>query len=333
MIYDTISNLELNLIMLLDLIFLSDGHYKNITKGTTIRGIDASKLVIDSSAVSDFGGVSGCQVWQSPFQRWVYESGVALNNAPFISGLTPPIRVSGIYVNGSFFPQTSGAVSGYQYFIDYSNGRVIFAGTGIPSNSLVQASYAYKKWRVEFAENALAQEMVEAYGETALKDNSIGDTSIIYPSGDIRSHTFPCVYIDIKDGSSTALELGNRSLREKPIVELEIYSLNRWERNSAIELLKNRQGYNAPLVDFNYAPLPLSGLVNTLSPAYIPYQVLLTNPTYRGNSVISWGWYIEAANWFRLQKDGTFFRGQVVFDTIIENISPTGRGPANPYIG
>ena len=100
MIYDDAQNLLLNIKLLFDSMFLRDGHFKNVTSGATVRSVDVSKLVRDSSSDNYFAGISGAQVWQSPYQEWVYESGITLNNAPFISGLTPPIVASGIIVNG-----------------------------------------------------------------------------------------------------------------------------------------------------------------------------------------------------------------------------------------
>lgn len=332
MIYDTYSNLELNLKMLIDLWLLSDGHYKNITQNKSINGLDASRLVIDSSAANDYGGVSGCQVWQSPFQNWVYESGISLNQSPYISGMTLPIIASGIYVNNTFFTQASG-VSGMQFFVDYTNGRIVFAGTGIPSNSIVQSNFAYKFWRTDWEDNSHAQLDVEDYGELAFKDNPYG-VAEIYPSGDERSHTFPCIYINVlQNGSFRPLEVGNRSQIEEVTVELGIYAISRVQRNSAIELLKNHIGLQAYMIDFNYAPLPLSGLVNTLSPAYIPYQTMVQNPVYNGNNLISWTYDINNGEARRLIPDGPFLRGEVVYHIDIYNIAPTGRVPNNPYLG
>lgn len=332
MIYDTISNLELNLKFFLDIVFLKDGHFTNIPRGKTIRNRDASKLVLDISAASDIAGVSGAQVWQSPFQNWVYESGITLNAAPYISGLTPPIIVSGIWVNGTFFANGT-AVSGHRFDVDYINGRVVFSDSGLPSNSNIQASYSYKTYRIDFTDGEEAQETLTDYAETALKDNPLADNVIVYPSGDIVTHTFPAIYIEVGPMRPERLELGNRSMIEGVEIFLHAYALNRWDRNVANELLKNRIYLNSYLVDFNYAPLPLSGLVNTLSPVYIPFQTLLENPTVNGNKVISWTYSIEDGESRRLPPDGPYFKGVTTYDVRIWNIAPTGRIPVNPYIG
>lgn len=309
-----------------DIMFLCDGHFRNISKGQIIRGIDASALVLDLSASHDFGGISGCQVWQSPVQNWVYESGITLNAAPYISGLAAPIVASGIWINNVFFSQSAG-VSGSQFFIDYKNGRIVFNGAGIPTNSNVQVVYSYKFWRTDWKDNENAQLDIEDYGELSLKDNPYGQADI-YPSGDERAHTFPCVYIDVLPNINfRPLEIGNRSLIEKLQVVFTIYSLSRVERNSALELIKNRLNLQSYLIDFNYAPIPLSGLVNTLSPVYIPYQTLVTNPTYNGHSVISWTYDIIDGSARRLDPEGPFLKGEVILDMEVYNICPLGRAP------
>lgn len=340
MIYDTISNLEFNLKFLLDTILLKDGHYTNIAKGTTIRGYDASKLVLDTESSSDFGGISGCQVWQSPFMQWVYESGITLNQAPFISGKIPPYLASGIYVNGTLF---TNAVSGSQFYIDYINGRVIFSGTGIPGNSLVQADYSFKEFRTDFVDGTTAQEDINAYSETYLKDNPIASNVIVYPSGDYRTTTFPCIYIEV-DGPSDfrVLELGNYSSKEVFDVYFHIYALNRVQRNVAKEVIKNRIFTSLPLIDYNYAPIPLSGLQNTLPPNPITYETLLTNPTINGNKVVSHTYYVEngsISNFSVIKNYPTnvmsknpFFSATAILNIIVENVSPAGRISPNPYL-
>jgi len=331
MIYDTLSNLDLNLKFWLDIVFLKDGHFTNITKGKTIRGTDASRLVLDPDSSSDTLGVSGIQVWQSPFQNWVYESGITLNNAPIISGLSEPLTVSGIYVNGTYFNQSVG-VSGNVFLIDYTNGRIIFNGAGIPANSQVQAAFAYKHYRIDWVDGENAQEYLNVYGQLALKDNPFTDSIETYPSGDIRVNTFPCVYIEISEESPRPLEIGNRSMVEEVDVFLHVYALNRTQRNIALELLKNRIGLNSYLVDYNYAPLPLSGLGNTLSPNYIPYQTLLTNPQFNGSKVVSWTYYIKDGSSRRLHGEDNYYKGVVTYNTEIYNIAPLGRIEGNLFI-
>lgn len=58
---------------------------------------------------------SGGQVWQGWRQDWVWETGV--------DAARQPIRVSGVYVDGDFYP-TGG--TGYPHTVNYPLGRVVF---------------------------------------------------------------------------------------------------------------------------------------------------------------------------------------------------------------
>jgi len=335
MIYGSTANLKLNLKMLLDVAFLKDGHFQNIQRNRTIYGVDASKLVLDVSASSDFGGISGCQVWQSPFQQWVYESGITLNQSPMISGLSEPTRCSGIYVNGTFMQNS---VSGNIFYVDYQNGRVIFSGTGIPSDTNIQADYAYKFWRVDFSLKSVNKD-IQIYSETYLKDNPFdGISSIIYPSGtDNRINVFPAIYLQFPDETFEPYELGNLTQIENHIVWAHIYALDDWDLTTARDILKSRIRNSYALIDFNYAPLPLSGIVKTLNPNYMSYQLMQTNPVYNGNNV-SWGMYSFDDARYRdddmigNELPDAFFKGIFEYRIKLYNVSSTGRGPANPYI-
>lgn len=333
MLYSSFENLELNLKFLLDIVFLKDGLYRNISQGSLIGGIDASKLVLDTDSSSDFGGISGAQVWQSPFQQWIYESGIVLNNVPYISSLAPPIIASGIYVNNQFFSTNTG-VSGNIFHIDYHNGRIIFEGTGIPENSDVKCSYAYKFYRLDFVDGNSALDEISVYSETRLKDNPLAGDVTIYPLGDNHTAVFPCIYIEVDDlPELDAMEIGNRSQLEKYVVYLHIYTLNRKELNIAKGLLKDRKDYHGWLVDYNYAPLPLSGLQNTLSPDYMAYQELLTNPVINGATVVTSQFSIDDVRIKNMNSDGPFLKAVTTYNITVYNIAPTGRIQNNTYIG
>lgn len=329
-IYGDSQNLILNFKLLFENMFLRDGHFRNVHLGDSVRSVDTSKLVRDSSSDSYVAGISGAQVWQSPFQEWVYESGITLNDSPYISGLAQPIRASGIYVNNSFFPQ-SGAVSGNQFFIDYINGRVIFIGAGIPENSYVRAEYAYKFFRVDYFDKS-AREDVEYHAQTELKDNPFSNGNEQYPSGGFAVGTIPAIFLSLGEDDAVPYELGNRSLTVEQPIECYVFAYTSWERDIALDLIRSRRRIHMPFIDFNYAPMPLSGLVGTLSPDYIPFQTLLENVQYNNQNVISKHYTIETIRGRPLEPLSKLERGVALIDVKLWNIAPTGRIPNNPYI-
>ena len=71
------------------------------------------------------------QVWQAYRGNWVWQSGLD----------TTSIQVSGVNVNGTFYPlSTAGA---YSHYVDYKNGRIIF-NSAISTSATVTAEYSYK---------------------------------------------------------------------------------------------------------------------------------------------------------------------------------------------
>ena len=48
-------------------------------------------------------------------------------------------------------------------------------------------------------------------------------------------------------------------------------------RANIVDIITSQQRKVVPMIDFNKAPMPLSGIHNTLSPEYVPYQDMLRN--------------------------------------------------------
>ncbi len=330
MIYGDSQNILWNLKLLFDSMFLRDGHFRNVQRGNSIRSVDVSRLVRDPSSDSYFAGISGAQVWQSPYQEWVYESGITLNSSPFISGMAAPIVASGVYVNGSFFSQSAG-VSGNQFFIDYINGRVIFIGSGVPTNSSIQVEYAYKFFRVDFSDK-FSREDIEYHAELELKDNPFTNGNELYPSGGFATGSVPVIFLELGEDDATPYELGKRSLIVDQPVTCHVYAYTAWERDAAMDLIRSRRRIHMPMIDFNYAPFPLSGIVSTISPVYIPFQTMLENVQYNGANVVSKHYTIESIRGRPVEPLLKLERGVVEIETKIWNIAPTGRIPQNPYI-
>lgn len=73
------------------------------------------------------------QVWEGFRKDWVWETGV---NYAY-----QPIRVSGVYVNGTFQPVTGTGT--YAHTIDYPAGQVVFNNPISPSSN-VQCEFSYR---------------------------------------------------------------------------------------------------------------------------------------------------------------------------------------------
>ena len=99
-----------------------------------------------------------------------------------------------------------------------------------------------------------------------------------------------------------------------------------------MDLIDSRWRIHMPMIDMNFAPLPLSGLFATLSPEYIPFQTLLENVQFNGNNVISKHYAFNEIITRPVEPLGKLKRAIVEIQTEIFNIAPTGRIEPNPYV-
>lgn len=89
-------------------------------------------------------GVTDGTIWEAFRKDWVWESGVDCN--------IQPIRVSGVYINNSFLPISSGIT------VDYPNGRVTLP-SAISTTSTVTANYSYRLYQFYTADAPWWQEL------------------------------------------------------------------------------------------------------------------------------------------------------------------------------
>lgn len=262
------SLLKLNYKFFLDMHMLREGAFVNIASGTLFYdGSDMSRLLPDTSADDTLFGVSDGQVWQSPFREWVYESGVPLDGTNVTD---PPIAFSGLFIEGAF-RATDDAEFGHTP--DFINGRIIFNNPQ-SLDLQVNAAFSAREVRIGF-EHQFNQQYQTSVLETKFGSNPLTSYNLVYPSGLL--FPFPAVFIEDMSREFDAYELGNRSLIIKDTLRMHVWALDDMERDNIVDIITSQARKSLPVIDFNIAPLPLSGILQTLSPAYIPYQDLLRN--------------------------------------------------------
>lgn len=279
---------KLNLKFFLDTHFLREGSFINVASGALFYdGSDMSVLLPDTSAGNGFAGVGATEVWQSPFRQWVYESGVPLDGTNISA---PAILASGLYIEGAF--RGLGDPE-FGHTIDYQNGRIIFNDPQ-SLDLKVHGYYSAREVRVDF-EHAFNQQMNTGYLESKYMTNPLTSNNLVYPSG--NAQPFPAVFIEIAGRSFEAYEIGNRSAIIKDDINLHVWALDDVQRDNIIDILTGQWRKTFGIIDFNLAPLPLSGVFNTLSPEYIPYQNLLKNneiiTTVGSGTPIRYSFYID----------------------------------------
>jgi hypothetical protein len=260
--------LKLNFKFFTDMHMLREGAFVNIASGQQFYdGSDMSVLLPDTNADNYFTGVGDGQVWQSAFREWVYESGVPLDGTNVAS---PPLTASGVYIEGALRTPDD---SEFGHTIDYINGRIIF-NSPQPLGLKVQAAFTARQVRTDF-EHKFNQQHNDGVLESKYWTNPETSYQMVYPSG--NAFPFPAVFLELTDREFEAYELGNRSLIIQDNLRFHIWALNDLERDNIVDILTAQTRKTVPVIDFNRAPLPLSGILNTLSPEYVPYQDMLRN--------------------------------------------------------
>ena len=311
--------LKLNLKLFLEMHLLREGDFYNIPSGSTFYdGSDQSLFLADAEAHRQYTGLSVGQVFQSPFKNFLYESGVPLDGTNV--GL-PPIIISGIYVQGAFRSPTD---LEFGHIIDYRNGRIIF-NQPKPLTLPVHANFSVRGTRVDF-EHAFNQQFQAGLLESKYFTNPLTSQHLVYTSGTVIQ-SFPAVFIELDDRELKPYEMGNRSAQITEKVNLYVWALDDIQRDNIIEVLTGQWRKTIPIIDFNIMPLPLSGIHNTLSPEYIPYQNLLRNnrtvTTVGSGLPIRYLAYIDDATSKNSPAMEEYERSRVSYDLSIYLNAPT----------
>ncbi|MEE8114739.1 MAG: hypothetical protein V3T23_10330, partial [Nitrososphaerales archaeon] len=279
----------------LDAELLRDGNYDVITSGQQFYdGQDLSVLVPDTGeeVLAEGGYVAG-QVWQSLFGNWVYQNPPALNPSVVLNHWPTAFRASGVYIDGAFRLENDPI---YPHSVDHLNGRIIF-DAALPLGTTVHADFTYKTVRIlslrEF-NNQLSQGILEQQYKT----NPFSAGHMVYPSGTNRVYPLPIIFVENMGRTFSNYQLGDRSLVCKDELVCEIWALDESTRDNLIDLVSYQQRKSFPIINYNMAPFPLSGIKNELSPAYVPYISLAQNeplpgPAFSGVNPIAYRGFIE----------------------------------------
>jgi hypothetical protein len=187
-------------------------------------------------------GVTPYTIYRGIKSDWVYESELGPINLRYPNG-TQPNRVSGILVNGVFFP-TGTAVSGASYYVDYARGQVVF-NSGLPSNFVVRAAPAiryvqvYQKDSYEYKEiNYSWQNLDNPTGVPILTD---------------RINAFlPAVFVGIdKIYTKKGISIGSRAKYTEAKISFDIVTTNHADRKRISDICYMLETKSFPYYDLN----------------------------------------------------------------------------------
>lgn len=183
------------------------------------------------------------RVWEASAREFVWESGISMG----VGGAIDPFRVSGVYVEGSFYPTSSVGIN--RHHVDYLNGRIIFDE---PKDSTddIRAEFTRRSIHVGFADDPEFRLMMLNAVENFQND--------ILPSGTpSREHQlwFPSIFIEDTDGKGRGLQLGGGQIKTRNIV-FHIFADNPQDRNLLKDWLDYQSRATFWMADLNNVTFP-----------------------------------------------------------------------------
>lgn len=213
--------LAVNLETWLDWGLLGVGAFNNVTiptSGNYGGSYDSLRLVSDPNYTNG-------QVWEGARQDWVWESGIEY---PY-----QPIRVSGVYVNGSF--KSISSTGTYSHSINYPLGRVVF-NSPIAVTSTVKANYSYKLVNVCDASTPWFKEIMPF----SLRVDDLQYTQLASGAWAVLSQNrvqLPAVVVEVVPRTKLrGLQLGGGQWLQKDII-FHVFSETPWEKNKLIDTI------------------------------------------------------------------------------------------------
>ena len=234
--------LETNLTVFYDYTSLKAGNWFDVKIPTSgAYGGNAHKLRLDEDPSYTKG-----QVWSAHRMSWVWESG-------FSNAGISPIQISGVYVDGTFYP--NGSAGAYAFKIDYPFGRIIF-DTAIATNANVQCEFSYKwiNWHTADA---------QWYKDLQFNSFRVDDkTYLQYGSGNWavpphRRLQMPAVVAEIGGRRSfKGYELGGGQIVYQDVF-FHIFSEDHWARKQLIDVITYQNDKKIYLFNKNTLNFPL----------------------------------------------------------------------------
>jgi hypothetical protein len=195
------------------------------------------------------------RVWEGAGREWVWESGITVP-----SGEIEPFRVSGVYIDGTFYSQIGASGGTFGHHIDYQNGRIIFDK---PQNNTIEAEFITRSVHVSFADTKEFREIMLNALEEFEQD--------ISPSGTpAREHQIwlPAIFIEIDDGRQRGLQLGGGQIKTR-FIHLHIFADNPNDRNLLKDWMDFQSRAAFTMADLNEITWPfdqygdiISGITN-----------------------------------------------------------------------
>jgi hypothetical protein len=182
------------------------------------------------------------RVWEASAREFAWESGVS-----FGSGIADPFRVSGVYIDGNFYPTSSTGIN--RHHVDYLNGRIIFDEPK-SENDDIRVEYTQRSVHVGFADDPeFRVMMLNAVEEFQTDSLPSGTTS--------REHQLwlPSIFIGTSTGEQRGLQLGGGQIKTR-FITFHIFADNPQDRNLLMDWLDYQGRTTFWMADLNQITFP-----------------------------------------------------------------------------
>ena len=215
--------IETNLKAYFDWTLLKIGNSINVQRSQTTLYSGSPDVL---RRVNDPNYTNG-QVWETPKQDLIWETGVAYSG-------NSPTSISGVWVDSTFYGPSD---STYGHHVNHPLGRVVFA-SAISTSATVQLNYSYRWVQFHIAENAEWWEELQYDAHRADDSNYSVVGSGAW--GILSNHRvqLPAVVVEVVPRRrSSGYELGSGSLWVHQDVLFHVLAQSRWERNKLLDII------------------------------------------------------------------------------------------------
>lgn len=237
---DTISPIiEKSVIAWLDWCSMGVGGYFNVSVDQSgAYGGNWSKLHLADATEEGF---AKGKVWEGVRKNWVYESGVSYS--------VPPIQITGIYVNSTFYGTGTNVPVGSGWNVNYPLGRVEF-DYAMPTGTVIKLDYSHKYYSFESSKVGWFREL--AYKTFSPEEETLEE----YGSGvkTVLNHNriqLPAVVAEVQANTKfLGLMLGGGQYVYKSI-KFHIFAETPWECTKMVDILTTQNETTINGLHFN----------------------------------------------------------------------------------
>lgn len=267
--YDATDILRYNLTSWLDWGLLEMGAFESVDKDGRNSNLATLQEVKDERETDG-------TVYEAFGPSIVWQSGLSP-----IAGSPDVINVSGVWIDGSFFPNGTTGSDGFT--IDYQNGRVIFNED--KSDSTIQMNYSFPHVGVYDSYSWQWRDIIDSY--EAADFSNIGSDSPSGIASNLKERRVwtPCVILEVQDRTNQPLQLGGGEIHEYAVF-YHIFSGRDFDVTRICDTLNNQESKTLKLFDVNKARS--SGVIPFNYDGSLPSGSLEYNTLRQNNNGYFW---------------------------------------------